>query len=144
MNEKLRYYQGFSTPSKRPIVILFFRAFRLGRKDLLLFCFFIIIIIFFLFLDTCWSRILRKRQLTVRKYYYILVQISSAMNIRICQLPVPAFPVSRRPFMFTLLVPRTFLFLIRTLCYFAHRLSTLRPTCCITNVNFQLLPFSSY
>ena len=24
MNEKLRYYQGFSTPSERPIVILFF------------------------------------------------------------------------------------------------------------------------
>ena len=135
--------RAFRLRRKDLLLFCFFRAFRLGRKDLLLFCFFIIII-FFLFLDTCWSRILRKRQVTNRKYYYILVQISSAMNIRVCQLPVPAFPVSRRPFMFTLLVPRIFLFLIRTLCYFAHRLPTLRPTCCITNVNFQLLPFSSY
>ena len=92
------FYQGFSTPSKRPIVILFFfiRAFRLRRKDLLLLCFFII----FFFLDKCWSNILSKRQAAVKKYYYIYVGNCSAIRIRLCQLPVPALPVSRRQFVF--------------------------------------------
>ena len=70
--------------------------------------------------------------------------ISSAIGISLCQLPVPALPVSRRPFMSTLLGPRTFLFLIRISWNFKYRLVALRSTCCITNVNFQLLPFSSY
>ena len=65
------------------------------------------------------------------------------MHKRFCQLPVPALPVSRRPFMSTLLGPRTFLFLIRISWNLGYWLSTLRSTCCITNVNFQLLPFSS-
>ena len=73
-----------------------------------------------------------------------MVQISSAINIRIRPLPVPALPVSRRPFMFTLSGQRTFLFFTRILWNFEYRLSTLRSTCCITNVNFQLLPFWSY
>ena len=72
-----------------------------------------------------------------------MVENSSAIRIRLPQLPVPALPVSRRRFMFTLLGPRTFLFLIKISWNFAPRFTTLRPTSSITNVNFQLLPFSS-
>ena len=80
------------------IILIIIRAFRLGRKDLLFFLCFIIIII--LFLDKCWSNILSKRQSAVKKYYYIYVGNSSAIRIRLCQLPVPALPVSRRQFVF--------------------------------------------
>ena len=64
--------------------------------------------------------------------------------IRDFQLPVVTLPVARRQFMFFIKGPITLLFFIKTSLHFAHRLSALRPTCCIPNVNFQLLPFLSY
>ena len=98
----------------------------------------------FFFLDKLWSSVLKKRQEATKKYYYISVANISAMRLSLCQLPVVTLPVARRHFRFFIKGLITLPFSMITSWNSAHRLSTLRPTCCITNVNFQLLPCSSY